>query len=288
MLRKRPEIVLPLLRAAGYELPAGATVRTTSSEFTQVAAVEYRADSTLVIGEPKAVLGVVCEVQLRPDARKRSSWPNYVTGLYANLRCPCVLLVITPSRSTARWATRPIRVGPGMELRPSVIGPDGIPAVTDLDQARQIPELAVLSVLAHGKDDVKTAVSIALAATAAISSLDEETQALYSDLTEFALSRAARKAFLEMIPENYQFRGFTYKKGLREGRLEGKEEGRLEGKEEGRLEGKIETLLLLLRSKFGEVPRDVEARIHAAQESELLAWSERVLTAATLNDVFGG
>jgi hypothetical protein len=36
-------------------------------------------------------------------------------------------------------------------LLPRVVGPDGIPVVTDETLARQFPELAVLSVMAHGR-----------------------------------------------------------------------------------------------------------------------------------------
>jgi hypothetical protein len=43
------------------------------------------------------VLGIVIEVQLQRDDRKRFTWPVYVAGLRARLECPACLLVVTPS-----------------------------------------------------------------------------------------------------------------------------------------------------------------------------------------------
>jgi hypothetical protein len=40
----------------------------------------------------------------------------------------------------------------GNRFTPLVLGPSGVPAVTEAEAARQDPELAVLSAMAHGKD----------------------------------------------------------------------------------------------------------------------------------------
>lgn len=65
-----------------------------------------------------------------------------------------------------------------------------------------------------------------------------------------------------------------------------REEGRQEGRQEGRREGEAEMLLRLLRIRFGTLPVDTEAHVQAADPKTLLRWSERVLTAATLDEVF--
>ncbi|AUX42826.1 uncharacterized protein SOCE26_042610 [Sorangium cellulosum] len=59
------------------------------------------------------------------------------------------------------------------------------------------------------------------------------------------------------------------------------EQGRLAG----RLEGQRGMLLRLLRQRFGELPEPIEARIHAADAGQIDGWTERVLTAPTLDDV---
>jgi hypothetical protein len=68
-------------------------------------------------------------------------------------------------------------------------------------------------------------------------------------------------------------------------REEGRKEGRQEGRQEGRDEGRRETLLRMMRARFGEVPETAVARIRAAGSAQLDAWADRILTAATLDDV---
>lgn len=55
---------------------------------------------------------------------------------------------------------------------------------------------------------------------------------------------------------------------------------------EGRQEGEAEMLLRLLRLRFGPLSTEVTARLTAADAETLLRWSERVLSAPTLNAVF--
>jgi predicted transposase YdaD len=73
---------------------------------------------------------------------------------------------------------------------------------------------------------------------------------------------------------------------LRRIREEGRQEGHQEGHQEGRREGEAEMLLRLLRIRFGTLPTDAVARVQAADPEALLHWSERVLSAATLDEVF--
>lgn len=70
--------------------------------------------------------------------------------------------------------------------------------------------------------------------------------------------------------------------GRAQGRLEGKAEGRLEGKAEGR----AETLLKLLSLRFGQLPEQVVTRAQHASLEELDELTERVLTVASLDDLW--
>jgi flagellar biosynthesis/type III secretory pathway protein FliH len=74
--------------------------------------------------------------------------------------------------------------------------------------------------------------------------------------------------------------------GREAGRAEGREAGRAEGREAGRREGEAEMLLRLLRLRFGTVPTEVTTRVTTADPETLLRWSERVLSAPTLEAVF--
>ena len=64
-----------------------------------------------------------------------------------------------------------------------------------------------------------------------------------------------------------------------------KDECREVGRVEGRVEGSVETLLRLLTRRFGTLPDQVVTRIRRGTIEELDAWTDRVLDAATLDDV---
>ena len=59
-------------------------------------------------------------------------------------------------------------------------------------------------------------------------------------------------------------------------------EGRSEGRSEGLSEGQRAMLLKLLSKRFGALPEDAVARVNAAGPTELEAWFDRGLTAASL------
>jgi len=279
LFRNRPALAPELLREALHiELPAYSEVWLESADLTDVVPTEYRADLVVLLVDGRPVLGIVVEVQLAPDARKRFSWPVYVAGLRARLECPCCLLVVTASDKTAEWAREPIALGPGAELLPLVVGPRGVPVITDPERAKQDPELAVLSVMAHGHGDVETAVQIALSAVAGSAPLDEDTRVLYFDLIEAALSEAARKAF-EMLPQNYEFQGPTYKKA----KLEGQLEGRLEG--QALMAGA--SVLDVLEARGLSVSDEVRQRVQSTTDLEQLRhWIRRAAVIIGADELF--
>ncbi len=63
-------------------------------------------------------------------------------------------------------------------------------------------------------------------------------------------------------------------------------EGEKEGKKEGIREGELAVLRRQLERKFGELPLEAVERLERADVDLLLVWSDRILTAAKLDDVF--
>jgi hypothetical protein len=61
---------------------------------------------------------------------------------------------------------------------------------------------------------------------------------------------------------------------------------RASGKAEGEARGRAELLLQLLHQRFGRLSRTARARIHAGTIPELERWASRLLTAASLGEVF--
>ena len=52
------------------------------------------------------------------------------------------------------------------------------------------------------------------------------------------------------------------------------------------MQGELRVLSRLLKKRFGELPEWAEQMLQEAPERMLEVWSERVLTAAALDDVF--
>ena len=65
-----------------------------------------------------------------------------------------------------------------------------------------------------------------------------------------------------------------------------RKEGKAEGKAEGRTQHAVETVLRLLTRRFGEPAESVAARVRGASLVELDLWTDRILDAKTLDDVF--
>jgi predicted transposase YdaD len=66
---------------------------------------------------------------------------------------------------------------------------------------------------------------------------------------------------------------------------QGMQRGIQQGRRHGLRQGEALVLLRLLSLKFGAVPEEVRSRIEAADDETLLVWSERILTADSINEV---
>jgi hypothetical protein len=241
--------------------------------------VEYRADMVVYLRRGRSVVGiVVVEVQRSRNAGKRYSWPVYVAGLRAKKKCPVWLLVVASSEAVARWAAKPIELGGGSFLLPWVLGPSKVPVVTDAALARGNLQLALLSLLTHGKgQNVQQAAQVALAARRALEGLDGEFAAIYSDFVENALSGPARREFRKMDPATYVFKGPTARRLIAKGEKKGLEKG-LE-------KGRIALLTSLLTERFGALSRTVRGQLASSSIEQLDAMGKRVLSAKTLDEV---
>jgi hypothetical protein len=61
---------------------------------------------------------------------------------------------------------------------------------------------------------------------------------------------------------------------------------RKEGQAQGRNQQAIETVLRLLARRFGALPETIVHRVNAATLAELDRWTDRILDAKTLDDLF--
>jgi hypothetical protein len=272
LFRNRPELAPELLNALQTELPNYRDVRIDSADLTEVQPAEYRADLVIVLTDDLPRLGIVVEVQLSTDDRKRFAWPAYVANLRARLKCPVCLLVVTDDEAVARWASKPVRLGGGNQFAPLVLQPASVPEVTDAAQAQKDPELAVLSAIAHGRDpDIHKAAQIARAARLASDCLDEDRSVLYLDLIMVSLSEAVRGELEIMKPAGYEFQSDWARHHIARGEAR----------------GRAALIVKLLTRRFGPLTAQVETRIAEASIAQLDEIGERLLTAQTLDEALG-
>lgn len=98
-----------LLRdALDVKLPKFTEARIDSADLTNVQPAEYRADLVVLLLDGKPVLGIVLEVQLSAENRKRFVWPAYAATLRSRWECPvCVLVVMWIPEGRADRARSP-------------------------------------------------------------------------------------------------------------------------------------------------------------------------------------
>jgi hypothetical protein len=280
LFRNRPLLAPELLKVLEVKLPSFTEARVESAEFNQVVPTEYRADMVVLLLDGKPVFAIVVEVQLSRADSKRWSWPEYLTALRKRMSCPVALLVVAPDPAIARWSATPIETGhPGFVLRPLVMGPGAVPAITDEEVARRDPELAVLSAMAHGQADVGQLV--ALAALMAVKNLDPERARLYWDLVLSSLSGAARQALEKLMEKGkYEYQSDFARKYVAQGREE--------GREEGRQEGEAGALLEVLDARGLEVDAQARQRILSCTDlATLKSWLRKAVRVQTVEELFG-
>jgi hypothetical protein len=274
MFRQHAELAARLLRDDLHvELPAYEQARVESPDLNEPTPTERRADAVVAFVDRagKPVFAVVVEVQLGEDEEKWFSWPYYVTKLRVRLRCPVMLLVVCMDADITRWCAAGIDTGhPGWVLRPLVYGPDRVPVVTDADQVAGVPELAVLSAMAHGSNPeyakILDTLHVALGAT------DQDRAVQYSEIVLEVLPKAARRYWEELMSTGtFQFQS-EYARRLRA---------------EGEAKGEARLVLAVLAARGFDVPEQVRARVTGCTDPDQLeAWGRQAAVIQTIDDLF--
>jgi hypothetical protein len=159
-------------------------------------------------------------------------------------------------------------------LRPLVLGPHNVPAVTDPDAAARDIPLATLSAITHAKDPDVAVILEALAA--ALKTLDDNTANIFVELTAQGLGTApAAKLWRNLVTVDLSFFRSELSQSIRD-----------EGRAEGRTEGRTEDILHLLDRRGIDVTDVERRRITDCADLELLGrWFDRAITATTTAEV---
>src|SRR5690606_30076354 len=199
----------------------------------------------------------------RRVAGKRFTWMVYVASVAARFRCPADLLILTLDPKVARWARRP-----GIAIRraawsPLVIGPEEIPEVVDVEEAKRSPERALLSWMAHGSSaDLRQVVRLGDATVHALEVLEQPLQELYWRMMERALGDEGARALEAYMDSHGEQLGYFSRKfeAARKTAIE-------EGRQEGRQEGRREMVIRALERRFGPLTEAHRARVLAFNAS---------------------
>jgi hypothetical protein len=248
-------------------------------DLTEIEPIERRVDTLLGAETDEGSYLLVVESQGKPDERKRGSWPYYLSYLYEKYRSEPVLIVVTQSSATARWAAQPIHLGvrgmPSLTVRPFVLGPDNVPVIATEREARQDPSLAALSAMTHGRGRQAPAILESLAA--ALETMDRDAAAVLVQFVDSCLADPqARQMWRDMMTAMQYFWRHPLAEQVRE-----------EGREEGRVEALAEMTLNILRWRGIDVPDRVRDRVEACTDlDQLTVWSERAVHATAADDLF--
>lgn len=262
LIRDRPDFVARLLRELLHvEVPHFTEARLADTVLTDPVPTEYRADAVVLFVDGQPVFGCIVEAQLNEDGSKVFSWPMYAVAARARYRCPFVLVVVAPEDRVARWAASPIALGGGQQWSALVLGPQGIPIITDPILAIAEPELALLSALSHARHESEMAFAVTHAALFGIASVPAEQQVVYFHLLRSAVGPAARKAFA-MLPHRLE-------KYLTDEERQRMRDAHSEGQVAGRVEGLSFAVLKVLESRNVALSQSVRDAILTKSEPEL-------------------
>ena len=112
---------------------------------------------------------------------------------------------------------------------------------------------------------------------------DPEKQIKYIDFIDIytALAPDELERYCEQYSEDVKKMSSFAERHLEKGR----QEGMRQGMQQGMQQGEARVLLRQMERKFGTVSVEIRQRINQADEARLLEWSERILTANSLEEV---
>ncbi|MFD7456230.1 MULTISPECIES: hypothetical protein [unclassified Streptomyces] len=280
IFQKDPALLTRALqRVLHVPFPEPREIAALNVDLTEIEPVERRVDTLLRAETDEGTYLLVVESQGEVDPRKRGSWPYYLSYLHEKYRCEPVLIVITQSRATAKWASQPIRFGfPGWDsltVRPLVLGPDNVPVIADERQAERDVPLAVLSAMTHGRGRQAPAILEALAS--ALRTIDSDSAAVFVQFVDSCLADPqAKQMWRDLMTAIQYFWRHPLAEQVRE-----------EGREQGRAEGKAEMVLQILQWRGIPVPDTVRERVNNCTDLDQLdVWAKRAVQATDAAELF--
>jgi hypothetical protein len=278
LFRGRPELAVEVLQELmGANVPLAGPVCLESNDFNDRPSKDFQPDTVITVGPPRAPLhGIIIEVQQERSISKRGQLPRYAAALWLLLRCPVTVLCVCPDADAAAWYAAPIPTDlPGYVFRAEVLGPGDIPVITDPEAAAARPEMAVLSVMAHG--GLRPVVE---GFVGGLGLMKPEYAPQYYEYAYNMAAPAVRSILGEMMSSSTWP---VYSPFAREHFGRGKDEGRAEGQ----VKGEAVAVLRVLAARGVEVPEEARERIGACADlRQLDVWLDRASVATSVAELF--
>lgn len=274
LFRDRPELAAEILRDFhGVDLPAQVSARVESNDFNTRPSDDFTPDTVITIGPPQLPhLGTIVEIQQEKNESKRRQLTRYAAQLWLLLKRPVEVLIICPNHAAAEFFAEPVETTlPGYVFRANVLGPALIPVITDPTEAAAYPELAVLSVMAHGTDW-----AVSRAFIGSLSSMEPEHALQYSEYCYAVAGPAVRRILEELMssttwPVYSPFAKEHFGKGMAEGEAK----------------GEAKAILAVLSARGLACSPGARERITSCTDADLLLdWVKRAATADTVDELF--
>ncbi|MFC7258834.1 hypothetical protein [Streptomyces lutosisoli] len=277
IFQERPEILTPVFRVLGIELPEKAAVYAVAADATEAKPMARHIDTVLRVGPSDGddfLLAV--EAQERRDRKKESSWPYYVAYLQAKYGLPVLLLVVCRDRATTKWAAGPFDCGArgwtAQRTYPLVVGPDNLPVIADERTAAEKPAMAAFSALAHANSPDVDGILDSLGR--ALAGMDPDAASYFYQFLDSALGAS---------PAGDKWRNIVTFVNYFPGRGTLLEKTFLEGEARGEAKG----ILRVLEVRGLPISDVVRERITACTDLDRLNdWLDRAGTVAHAEDLF--
>ena len=255
----------------GVALPDGYTART---DDPTIKLLNRIVDAVSLVQDAEGVnrAAIEVEIQMRVEEDKLETWPTCMWAGRARWKCDSHMLVISPRENVVAWASQPIVNGDSV-TRVIPVGPGRVPRITDPEQARASPGLALLSSAMYARRPEGQAV--VAAAVAALRSLPRAVAQKYISLALHTRDPdEIRRIFEDTMqahqeqPEEPLYNG--WKEFLREEAV----------KEQARI-----LIRQLERRGFAD-PASRERVLACTDGAQLDTWLDRVLVATSAAEVF--
>ncbi|MEU0503708.1 hypothetical protein [Nocardia sp. NPDC005998] len=260
-------------RALGLPFPEPLEVLLLSTDLTEPAPVERRADTVLRVSSAQGQFLLLVEAQSKHDPTRPAAWAYYVAFLHAKYVLPIVLLVVCQDRVAASWARGPLPIGmpqwTSLTVHPLVLGPHNVPPVTEVEVAASDIPLATLSAITHAKEECAGAILETLAAALRSTGGTPEHN-IFAELTELGLGDSpAADIWRKLMSLDLSFFRSPTSQAMR-------------------AEVRANYILRVLDRHGIPVSDEIRTRVLTCTDNAILdQWFDRALTATDAIDLFG-